>query len=80
VGGEKMRNWMRERNKILGICNLCRLSTVFGGEPIFITIRKGSGIDEGHRRKPSEGFKFSKKRENGCSTIASRVRCKNGYV
>jgi hypothetical protein len=24
---------MKERNMILGICNLCRLSTVFGGEP-----------------------------------------------
>jgi hypothetical protein len=33
VGGEKIRNWLKERNKILGICNLCRLSTVFGGEP-----------------------------------------------
>jgi hypothetical protein len=32
-GAKKIRNWMRERNKILGICNLCRLSTVFGGEP-----------------------------------------------
>jgi hypothetical protein len=33
VGAKKIRNWMRERNTILGICNLCRLSTVFGGEP-----------------------------------------------
>jgi len=50
---------MRERNTILGICNLGRLSTVFGEEPICITLRKGSGIDEGHRRKPSEGLNIS---------------------
>jgi hypothetical protein len=37
VGAKKIRNWMRELNKILGICNLCRLSTVFGGEPILKT-------------------------------------------